>query len=101
ARLEAQGCDAQTVWTTLEQFNLGRLRVAAKGVRREGARLVAVGDGEQRREGMFMIGQVAALRGERCTVAELHREVSEGSRLEAPEPVAARARAASDVAIVG
>jgi acyl transferase domain-containing protein/NAD(P)H-dependent flavin oxidoreductase YrpB (nitropropane dioxygenase family)/short-subunit dehydrogenase/acyl carrier protein len=100
ARLEAQGCDAQTVWSTLEQFNLGRLRVAAKGVRRDGARLVDVREDEQRREGMFMIGQVAALRRERCTIAELHRDVSEGSQLEAP-PRAARARAASDVAIVG
>jgi len=35
ARLQAQGCDQQTVWASLERLNLGRLRVAAKGLRRE------------------------------------------------------------------
>ena len=33
----------------------------------------------QRREGMFMIGQVAALRGERTTIAELHARGRAGS----------------------
>ena len=33
----------------------------------------------QRREGMVMLGQVAALRSELTTIADLHREVSEGA----------------------
>src|SRR5205807_8114541 len=45
--------DAQTAWAELERMNLGRLRLAAKGLRRDGARLIAVDDEEQRREGMF------------------------------------------------
>ena len=50
------------MWAELEELNLGRLRIASKGVDREGDELVEVDADGQRREGMFMIGQVAALR---------------------------------------
>jgi acyl transferase domain-containing protein/NAD(P)H-dependent flavin oxidoreductase YrpB (nitropropane dioxygenase family) len=105
-RLESDEADAQARWAALEQLNLGRLRVAAKGLRREGDRVLAVGAEEQRREGMFMIGQAAALRAGRCTIDELHREVADASSasLDAvvvPAPPAGRDRAGVDVAIVG
>jgi acyl transferase domain-containing protein/NAD(P)H-dependent flavin oxidoreductase YrpB (nitropropane dioxygenase family) len=105
-RLEAEGRSAEEVWASLEQLNLGRLRIAAKGVRREGASLVHVGEDEQRREGMFMIGEVGALRGAVTTMAELHRDVSEGATVllagggaDAPDPEAPPPPA--DVAVVG
>jgi acyl transferase domain-containing protein/NAD(P)H-dependent flavin oxidoreductase YrpB (nitropropane dioxygenase family) len=106
ARLAAEGCDAQTAWAALEQLNLGRLRIASKGLRRENERIVEVGEDEQRREGMFMIGQVAALRSALCTIAELHGDVSDGASvalaaLEDPRLRAPRALGAIDVAIVG
>jgi hypothetical protein len=72
ARLMAEGADPQTRWTELEGLNLGRLRVASKGLRRAGDELVAVGRDEQRAEGMFMLGDVATLRRERTTIAQLH-----------------------------
>jgi acyl transferase domain-containing protein/NAD(P)H-dependent flavin oxidoreductase YrpB (nitropropane dioxygenase family) len=75
-RLEADGVAAKALWVALEQLNLGRLRVAAKGLRREGEQIVSVDAATQQREGMYMIGQVAALRKETCTIAELHRQVS-------------------------
>lgn len=105
-RLTREGADQATVWAALEQLNLGRLRIASKGLRREGDALVAVSEEIQRSEGMFMIGQVAALRRARCTMAELHRDVCEKSTIDiehvrAPAvPAAAEVRGV-DVAIVG
>ncbi|HZM41139.1 MAG TPA: beta-ketoacyl synthase N-terminal-like domain-containing protein, partial [Acidimicrobiales bacterium] len=78
-RLVAEGADPQARWTELEGLNLGRLRVASKGLRRDGEELVSVGRAEQRAEGMFMIGDVATLRRERTTIAGLHVAVTEGA----------------------
>ena len=77
ARLVAAGVATKEMWAQLEQLNLGRLRIAAKGLRRDGGDIVDVSADEQQREGMYMIGQVAALRGETISIAELHRQVSE------------------------
>ncbi|HEX5366341.1 MAG TPA: beta-ketoacyl synthase N-terminal-like domain-containing protein, partial [Acidimicrobiales bacterium] len=110
ARLEASGTEPQEVWQELEQLNLGRLRLASRGLRRVGAELRAVDEDEQRREGMFMLGQVAALRDEVTTVAELHASVTSGAtaRLAAATgPGAGRAAQVHepprrlDVAVVG
>ncbi len=93
-------------WATLEQLNLGRLRVAAKGLVRDGETLASVDADTQRREGMYMIGQVAALRSSVVSVAELHQRASEGSR-EWLEVAAARVTAGehlgrgTDVAVIG
>ncbi|MCB0964151.1 MAG: acyltransferase domain-containing protein, partial [Acidimicrobiales bacterium] len=76
--LVAAGVDPKERWAELESLNLGRLRIASKGiVRDESGKRHADAD-EQRREGMYMIGEVATLRHERTTVAELHATVSEG-----------------------
>ena len=104
-RLQRAGVPAQAMWQALEELNLGRLRIAAKGIRRDGDALVRVDADEQRREGMVMLGQVAALRAGVTTVAALHLDVAEG----AGSVLAAAARAAAaqadaratDVAIVG
>ncbi len=77
-RLLAEGHTVQEAWAELEQLNLGRLRIATKGVAREGGELVTVDEDGQRREGMFMIGQAATLRHEITTVAALHEQVSAG-----------------------
>jgi acyl transferase domain-containing protein/NAD(P)H-dependent flavin oxidoreductase YrpB (nitropropane dioxygenase family)/NAD(P)-dependent dehydrogenase (short-subunit alcohol dehydrogenase family) len=79
ARLEAAGTDPREMWEQLEQLNLGRLRIAAKGLVRDERGLVEVGDAEQRAEGMYMIGQVAALRDRVVTMADLHTDVTAGS----------------------
>jgi acyl transferase domain-containing protein/NAD(P)H-dependent flavin oxidoreductase YrpB (nitropropane dioxygenase family)/NAD(P)-dependent dehydrogenase (short-subunit alcohol dehydrogenase family) len=86
-RLEGAGASQQEIWGELEQLNLGRLRLASKGLRRlttadqgaRGATLVAVDEDEQRREGMVMIGEVATLRRATTTVNALHRQVSDGA----------------------
>lgn len=77
--LEARGVPAREMWAELEELNLGRLRIASKGVVRGEQGLVDVDEETQRREGMFMLGQVAALRSAPTTVAELHADVTDGA----------------------
>ncbi|WP_241255521.1 type I polyketide synthase, partial [Candidatus Protofrankia californiensis] len=89
AELLARGLAPVQVWEELERLNLGRLRIASKGLRRDRGRLVTVDEDTQRNDGMFMIGQVAALRSEPTTVDALHAQVSEG----ATRALAARAAA--------
>ena len=79
AELVAAGTDVREMWAELEGLNLGRLRIAAKGIVRDGDTLTDVDADEVRREGMFMIGQVAALRDASTSVADLHRDVSQGA----------------------
>ncbi|ETA01933.1 polyketide synthase family protein, partial [Frankia sp. CcI6] len=74
--LIAAGNSRQQMWEELEALNLGRLRVASKGLRREGSEVVTVDPATQARDGMYMIGQVAALRSRRTSIAELHDEVT-------------------------
>ncbi|MGH9748325.1 MAG: beta-ketoacyl synthase N-terminal-like domain-containing protein, partial [Candidatus Polarisedimenticolia bacterium] len=115
-RLAAEGRPAEEIRNALEALNLGRLRVASKGVDRnpgfgrdpDAPKLISLAPGEQREKGMFMIGQVAALRDRTCAIEELHRDVASGgtARLAAlDEPrlrvEASREERPSDVAIVG
>jgi acyl transferase domain-containing protein/NAD(P)H-dependent flavin oxidoreductase YrpB (nitropropane dioxygenase family) len=87
----------------LELMNLGRLRIASKGLTRSTAvskdqlvsemssqnsdvarreDLSTVPADKQWAEGMYMIGQVASMRTSTCTIKELHEEVSaKGSTL--------------------
>ncbi|HXA31839.1 MAG TPA: beta-ketoacyl synthase N-terminal-like domain-containing protein, partial [Acidimicrobiales bacterium] len=78
-RLTESGATSQEMWAALELLNLGRLRIASKGLRRDGDELERVEADQQQREGMYMMGQVAALRSGTTTVAQLHTDVSVGS----------------------
>ena len=115
--LLSRGVAGDEIQRTLEELNLGRLRIASKGIERvdadaesDGQQLIlTVNEQEQNAKGLYMIGQVAALRHEPCTMEELHRDVSErGSELldsatAAPEVSIPRNRSERpcDVAIVG
>jgi 3-oxoacyl-(acyl-carrier-protein) synthase/NAD(P)H-dependent flavin oxidoreductase YrpB (nitropropane dioxygenase family) len=77
--LPESGLDRRAIWEQLESLNVGRLRIASKGLRRDGDRMLAVDGPEQEAEGLFMAGQVAVLRDATTTVAALHDEVSCGS----------------------
>jgi acyl transferase domain-containing protein/NAD(P)H-dependent flavin oxidoreductase YrpB (nitropropane dioxygenase family) len=122
-RLIAEGGSPDQVRFALEALNLGRLRIASKGVVRpeppaasevlaEPPKYIALTEDEQRREGMYMIGQVAALRDRLCRIADLHESVSTGSvkllnevRLTGAAPAAVERRPATalstNIAIVG
>ena len=67
------------MWAELESLNIGRLRLASKGIKRDGDALVGVDVDEQRRDGMYMIGDVATLHDAVMPVADLHRDVTEGA----------------------
>jgi 3-oxoacyl-(acyl-carrier-protein) synthase/NAD(P)H-dependent flavin oxidoreductase YrpB (nitropropane dioxygenase family) len=105
AELEAAGSSPEETWAEFEKLNLGRLRIASKGIVREGDTLTSVDEDRQRAEGMFMIGDVATLRDDRTTVAELHASVSEGSVAAlarwAPRHTSQEEPGPVDVAIVG
>ncbi|MBL7549255.1 SDR family oxidoreductase [Frankia sp. AgB1.9] len=78
--LRARGVPDEQAWETLEQLNVGRLRVASKGLERRGDELTAVDQERQRAEGLFMAGQVAVLRSATTTVRQLHDSVTEDAR---------------------
>ncbi|MFF3336365.1 SDR family oxidoreductase [Streptomyces sp. NPDC002888] len=115
ARLRAAGVPDRGIWEELERLNVGRLRIASKGVERDaGGALAAVDEQRQLTEGMFMAGEVAVLRSATTTVEALHHSVTTGAadfltaRAQAlrgrfgvdtvPEPAAP---APLDVAVVG
>ena len=99
----------------LEMLNVGRLRIAAKGLTRRtvgGAadELIPVDEQQQHRQGMYMIGDVARLRDGVVSMRQLHEEVCRGSvallgALPEPEPSkkpdVIRRRAAEPLAVVG
>ncbi|WP_229357273.1 type I polyketide synthase, partial [Streptomyces sp. UNOB3_S3] len=110
--LQRSGVPERQAWERLEQLNIGRLRIASKGVERTGESLTEVDKARQLTEGMFMAGQVAVLRAAVTTVPELHTAVSaeaagffvararrlrERFRQDTPE----RAPAPLDIAVVG
>ncbi len=78
-RLQADGAATSAMWAELEQLNLGRLRIASKGLARQDGGIVTVDESVQRAEGMYMIGEVATMRSARTTVSDLHRQVTEGA----------------------
>ena len=109
ATLVAQGLRGPALSDALEHLVVGRSRMASKGLDRIDGTLREVSAEVQLRDGMFMLGEVAALRHEPCTLAELHDSVTRGAlrRLAgAVEPeVAAPMRRTTprpaDIAIVG
>jgi acyl transferase domain-containing protein/NAD(P)H-dependent flavin oxidoreductase YrpB (nitropropane dioxygenase family)/short-subunit dehydrogenase len=104
-RLLADNRPAEDVRDSLEALNLGKLRLAAKGVDRNQAyapgaaapKLLVVDANRQAAEGMYMIGQVAALRDGVTTMADLHRSVSDGSQ----EQLAALTAVAGPAVVTG
>lgn len=112
-KLIEKGATHEDIVRNLEGMNIGRLRVASKGVDRVGTadsatrELVSVSEEEQFSRGMYMIGQVATMRDHVGTMAELHREVCEGgvARLKVlggmPRVEVVRENRPSDIAIIG
>jgi acyl transferase domain-containing protein/NAD(P)H-dependent flavin oxidoreductase YrpB (nitropropane dioxygenase family)/NAD(P)-dependent dehydrogenase (short-subunit alcohol dehydrogenase family) len=82
-RLQQEGRNHEEIRKALERMNIGRLRVASKGLDRAAdnaaARFVTLADEEQYARGMYMIGQVACLRDRVVTMQELHQDVCNGS----------------------
>lgn len=77
--LIASGVPPKEVWAKLEAMTTGRLRIASKGIERQGSALVSVDRARQEAEGMYMVGQVVALLDAVTTIAELHAAVTTGA----------------------
>ncbi|MEX2026301.1 MAG: beta-ketoacyl synthase N-terminal-like domain-containing protein, partial [Pirellulaceae bacterium] len=107
-RLKAEGKSHEEIVKSLQWMNIGRLRVASKGLDRVttggAAKLGNVSDQEQFDRGMYMIGQVAAMHHNVTTMAQLHDDVCgvgnqrllawQGVRTSSPEQPC-------DIAIIG
>ncbi|TJY56718.1 SDR family NAD(P)-dependent oxidoreductase [Sinimarinibacterium sp. CAU 1509] len=106
-RLIGEGKSAEEIRDILEDLNLGRLRIASKGVDRSGdGKIVPIDPQQQLTDGMYMIGQVATLRDHVLSVEALHTEVSHDGQamletLAAAHKMRVQAAQPSDVAIVG
>jgi len=111
ARLQQEGKSAEEITRALEMMNLGRLRVASKGVDRVGdgegfSKLSEVADDQQYSRGMYMIGQVSGLRNGVTSIAQLHADVCDGATrwIEQLDESTAEVEAAEtpcDIAIIG
>jgi acyl transferase domain-containing protein/NAD(P)H-dependent flavin oxidoreductase YrpB (nitropropane dioxygenase family)/NAD(P)-dependent dehydrogenase (short-subunit alcohol dehydrogenase family) len=83
-KLTARKAAPDQIRDTLESLNLGRLRIASKGIVRHSRygqdlhspKLASCSEQEQHAAGMYMIGQVAALRNQVCDMDDLHRDVA-------------------------
>ncbi|MCC3775001.1 nitronate monooxygenase, partial [Streptomyces sp. UNOB3_S3] len=75
--LSTLGVPDRQAWEELERLNLGRLRIAGKGIERVGDALRDVDERRQLAEGLFMAGEVSVLRTATTTVDALHRQVGE------------------------
>jgi acyl transferase domain-containing protein/NAD(P)H-dependent flavin oxidoreductase YrpB (nitropropane dioxygenase family) len=113
ARLLAAGRSTEEIREALEGLNVGRLRVATKGVDRgsvRGSKLEPKSDLYQAAHGLYMLGQVAVLRSQTTTIADLHHELSSASsdlvdqafsRESAAQGPLRPAPKPSDIAIIG
>ncbi|MFG2474705.1 SDR family NAD(P)-dependent oxidoreductase [Streptomyces fagopyri] len=108
--LAARDVPGREAWEQLERLNVGRLRLASKGIERAGSELREVGEERQLAEGMFMAGEVAVLRSAVTTVAALHASVTTGAAafladrlavLGLGEPATAPSPEPLDIAVVG
>ena len=105
AALVAEGAAPQDTWQRLEELNIGRSRIASKGLNRVGGEIVQVDGDAQLEQGMYMAGQIAALRDARTDLATLHREVTDGAaellRSAARRDIEPAITADRDIAVVG
>ncbi|WP_229695396.1 type I polyketide synthase [Streptomyces lacrimifluminis] len=115
SELRASGVPERQIWERLERLNVGRLRIASKGIERDAeGELATVNEQRQLTEGMFMAGEVVVLRSATTTIDALHHSVADGAadfltdraaqlreRLGVHPPEEAAAPAPLDVAVVG
>lgn len=80
AQLLAGNADSRIVQSELEVLNVGRLRVASKGLKRGENGLEPCAEVEQYQDGLYMVGQVATMAQETKTIADLHKLVTDGAK---------------------
>jgi acyl transferase domain-containing protein/NAD(P)H-dependent flavin oxidoreductase YrpB (nitropropane dioxygenase family)/NAD(P)-dependent dehydrogenase (short-subunit alcohol dehydrogenase family) len=107
-RLRKEGKSHEEIVKALEWMNIGRLRVASKGVDRpreesvergalSASGLVSVPEEDQYERGMYMIGQVACMHDHIVSMAELHEDISAGGTRLVEESGAENLRSLEDL----
>ncbi|MDY6863148.1 MAG: beta-ketoacyl synthase N-terminal-like domain-containing protein, partial [Thermodesulfobacteriota bacterium] len=87
SKLQRQGKTGDEIRETLERMNLGRLQIATKGIKRnphymeekgesKDKEYITIEETEQQKEGLYMIGQVAALQDKILSMRELHHNIT-------------------------
>ncbi|MDR0308503.1 MAG: SDR family NAD(P)-dependent oxidoreductase, partial [Coriobacteriales bacterium] len=79
ARLQKEGLSSGEVIQKLEDLNLGRLRVASKGLERVDDQLVSLTEAEQIEKGLFMTGAVTELMDKVTSIKDLHENLTKDS----------------------
>lgn len=112
-RLKNENLPSGEISSQLDKLILGRARIASKGVTRNPAYgskpdlpyKVPVDDSKQHNEGLYMTGQLAAIRDKTFSISELHYDVSMKSSEMlaslAPLKSSAITEKPSDIAIIG
>jgi len=104
--LRRSGLDGQPLSGALEHLIVGRSRIASKGLARVGDQLRPIDAQQQLTDGLYMLGEAAALRDQPTTMAQLHEDVSIAGQALLTSAVRAASGsshtpAPADVAIVG
>lgn len=87
----------------LDDLNLGRLRLASKGLKRTDSGLEPASVDEQFNEGLYMVGQVASMNKPLTTVTELHEQVTGAANklVLSLDAVKQEQEGSSEIAIIG
>jgi len=75
-KMLSAGMDSKEAWMKLEELNLGRSRIAAKGMERKNGKLVKLSNEEQIEKGLYMTGEVTGLIQKSITLKTLHKNVA-------------------------
>lgn len=84
SRQSASGATPEEIRHALDRIKLGRLRAATKGLARnpdhennpQAPKFVNLSEPEQREQGVYLVGQLAGLRRQVCTIDSLHHDIS-------------------------
>jgi acyl transferase domain-containing protein/NAD(P)H-dependent flavin oxidoreductase YrpB (nitropropane dioxygenase family)/NADP-dependent 3-hydroxy acid dehydrogenase YdfG len=79
-RMISEGMDSTSIWIKLEEINMGRLRIASKGIERQGEEKVAIPTKEQIQKGLYMTGETTGLINKTTTLSDLHAAVAVHNR---------------------
>jgi len=75
-RMLSEGMDSREAWLRLEELNLGRSRIAAKGMERKDGKLIKLSEAEQIKKGLYMTGAITDLLQKATSIKTLHKNVA-------------------------
>lgn len=105
AQMEKDGLPSEEIVQRLEMLNLGRLRIATKGLKIHGDKFVPVSSKEQIEQGLYMTGTVTELASKVSSIKDVHERIVSGSFKALSEITLPKQQKApselTDIAIIG